>query len=102
MCCKYRFVPAPPDGCSETIARIYGYAEDVLSGKTVACAKVRAACARFARDLRASMDEAYPWIFDVKKAERPIVMMERYLVPPKGDYEKMELMPWQCFVEGNI
>lgn len=102
MCCKYRFVPAPPDGCSETIARIYGYAEDVLSGKTVACAKVRAACARFARDLSASMDEAYPWIFDVKKAERPIVMMERYLVPPKGDYEKMELMPWQCFVEGNI
>ena len=44
----------------------------------------------------------YPWRFDIKKACRPIEFMERFLVPTKGDYDKMTLQPWQCFVESNL
>ncbi|MEE1440946.1 MAG: terminase TerL endonuclease subunit [Christensenellales bacterium] len=28
--------------------------------------------------------------------------IERFLTPTKGDYDKMTLMPWQCFVECNL
>lgn len=91
-----------PDGSSAIIRSVYDYARDVLCGALVACDKVKRACARFFRDLERSADEDYPWVFDTLRAERPIVMMERYLVPPKGNYEKMELMPWQRFIEANV
>ena len=94
--------PRPPQGSGDVIRSIYQYADDVLDGRILACKKVKMACERFFRDLRNSEKEEYPWRFDAAKAERPIVMMERYLVPPKGDYSRMELMPWQRFVEGNI
>lgn len=94
--------PRPPIDCSDTIRSIYQYADDVLDGRIAACKKVKMACERFYRDLANSEKEEYPWRFDLNKAERPITMMERYLVPPKGDYDRMELMPWQRFVEGNI
>lgn len=94
--------PRPPQGSGDVIRSIYQYADDVLDGRILACKKVKMACERFFRDLRNSEKEEYPWRFDAVKAERPIVMMERYLVPPKGDYSRMELMPWQRFVEGNI
>lgn len=92
----------PPAGASDVIKSIYGYASDVLDGRIIACQKVKMACERFFRDLARAEDPDYPYTFDAAKAERPITMMERFLVPPKGDYEKMELMPWQRFVEGNI
>ena len=47
-------------------------------------------------------DPEYPWVFDEHKAERPIDFMERFLVPTKGDYDRMELMGWQCFIEANL
>lgn len=28
--------------------------------------------------------------------------MEKFLSPTKGDYDRMELLPWQCFVECNL
>ena len=94
--------PAPPEGSSDVIRSIYVYANDVLDGRIVACKKVKQACERFFRDLKRAEDPQCPWTFDPVKAERPVAMMERFLVPPKGDYDRMELMPWQRFVEGNI
>lgn len=94
--------PMPPDQSSEIVCSIYQYAADVLDGRIIACKKVRMACERFFRDLSKSQDPSYPWTFDIAKAERPIIMMERFLVPPKGDYDRMTLMPWQRFVEGNL
>lgn len=94
--------PAPPEGCSEIIRSIYQYAVDVLNGTIIACKKVKRACERFFRDLKRAESADYPWIFDPARAERPIIMMERFLIPPKGDYDSMKLMPWQRFVEGNI
>ena len=86
----------------DPIGKIYGYAQDVTTGKLVACEKVKMACARFLLDLEKTKNPEYPWRFDERLALRPIEFMERFLAPTKGNYERMELMPWECFVEGNI
>ena len=82
--------------------RLDQYVHDVLSGRIVACKKVRMACQRHLDDLARQNDPAFPWRFDVAKANRPIQFMEKFLTPMKGNYDKMELMPWQCFVEGSL
>lgn len=84
------------------LERIYGYAQDVCEGRLVACNKVIMSCRRFLSDLEKSKDPAYPWRFDEDLAARPIRFIERFLRPTKGSYNRMELMPWQCFVEGNL
>ena len=84
------------------VARCLDYAFGALDGSLTVCAKTRMACRRFLADLRRSRDPAYPWRFDARKAERPVLFMERFLKPVKGDYDRMELLGWQCFVECNI
>ena len=87
------------DGAKRCIA----YAQDVISGRIVACDKVRMACSRFLDDLQRSLeDESFPWVFDEEKAGRPIDFIEKFLKPTKGDYDRMELMGWQCFIEANL
>ncbi|MCR4622099.1 MAG: terminase large subunit [Clostridiales bacterium] len=73
-----------------------------MSGAIVACRKVKQACERYLRDLEASKSESYPWKFDPDKAARPVRFIEKFLAPTKGNYDRMELMPWQCFVECNL
>ena len=81
----------------------YKYASDVLSGEIVACKRVKQACKRFMNDLdRALYDSTYQWTFDIDKAYRPIDFTEKFIVPTKGDYDRMKLLPWQHFVEGNL
>ena len=88
---------------STAVERCFRYVEDVLDGSILACEKVKMACRRFLDDLEKSeSDPDYPWVFDETKARRPVDFMERFLVPTKGDYDKMELMGWQCFIECNI
>ena len=88
---------------STAVARCFQYANDVLEGRIRACEKVRRACERFLEDLEKSRtDPAYPWKFDEHKAGRPTDFIERFLVPTKGDYDRMELMGWQCFIEANL
>ena len=60
------------------------------------------ACRRFLDDLEKSKRPDYPWTFDEHKAARPVDFIEKFLKPTKGDYDKMELMPWQCFIECNL
>ena len=85
------------------IERVYDYAQQVLDGGIVACKKVRMACRRFFDDLeRSETDPEWPWAFDEVKAARPIVFMERYLTPSKGDCDRFELMGWQVFCEANL
>lgn len=92
----------PSNSTSSPISRCYEYAHGVDAGRIVACKKVKLACRRFLRDLERSKDPAYPWRFDEQKAARPVDFIERFLTPTKGDYDKMTLMPWQCFVECNL
>ena len=99
---------APPaakttENTSTAVERCFRYVQDVLEGNIQTCKKTRMACRRFREDLERSWtDPEYPWIFDEKKARRPVDFMERFLVPTKGDYDRMELMGWQCFIECNL
>ena len=88
---------------SSVLDRLYGYPEDVLGGRILTSHKVRLACERFKRELdRSKHDPDYPWRFDEQKAVRPSEFMEKFLRPTKGAYDRMTLLPWQCFCEGNI
>ena len=97
-------LPAPPRLQEESTAvkRCHQYVQDVLEGRIRACEKVKAACRRFLDDLERSRDPDYPWRFDEFKAGRPVDFMEKFLVPTKGEYDRMELMGWQCFIEANL
>lgn len=78
------------------------YAWDVLAGRIVACEKIKLACRRFVDDLERAKNPDYPWTYSPEKAQRPITFMERFLTPTKGSYDRMELLPWQCFAICNI
>ena len=78
------------------------YARGAVDGTLTVCRKTRLACQRFLDDLERSKDPAYPWVFDEHKAARPVTFIEHFLRPTKGDYDKMELMDWQCFIECNL
>lgn len=83
-------------------SQAYKFAEDVLSGKIISGKKRKQACQRFIDDLEKSEQKDFPWKFDITKAYRPIDFMERFLVPTKGDYDKLMLQPWQHFVESQL
>ena len=96
---------------STAVQRAMDYARDVTCGRIRMGEKVTKACQRFLDDLaRAGQDPArpemrddsWPWIFDAHKAGRPVDFIERFLRPTKGDYDKMTLMGWQCFIECNL
>ena len=89
---------APPTG----VQRCYDYAWDVVKGNVLACKKVQKAAWRFLNDLKRQADDDYPYRFDEEKAERPITFIESFLAPTKGEWERMELMPWQCFALCNV
>ena len=78
------------------------YARDVLSGAIVACEKAKRACQRYINDLEKSKRDDYRWEFNPEKAQRPALFMEKFLKPTKGDYDSLELLPWQCFVECQL
>ena len=84
------------------IERCLSYARRAVNGEIVVCEKTRMACRRFLDDLEKSKDPGYPWVFDEHKAARPVDFMEKFLVPTKGDYDRMVLMDWQCFIECNL
>ena len=83
-------------------SQAYRFAEDVLSGKIISGKRRKQACQRFMGELEMSGRKDYPWKFDIKRAYHPIDFMERFLVPTKGDYDKLTLQPWQHFVEANL
>jgi len=80
----------------------FQYAEDVLRGKIVSGKRRTQACQRFFDDLQRQRSPDYPWEFDLEKGYYPIDFMERFLVPTKGAYFEMKLLPWQHFVEANL
>lgn len=85
-----------------TSSQCYQFAKDVVSGKIVSGVKRIQACERFLRELELSESRDYRWTFDINKAYRPIDFIERFCRPTKGDYDRMELLPWQHFIEGNL
>lgn len=77
-----------------------GYAKAVVAGEIPACKWVRLACQRQLDDLAREPSDAWPWVFDVARAERPCAFIE--LLPHiKGKWaregRRIELAAWQCF-----
>ena len=85
----------------ETKHRAEQYAEDVRSGKIVACHWVKQAVERYYRDLDQALDKG--WVFSRQHAERAINFIER-LRHVKGKWagEYLKLEPWQCFIVWNV
>lgn len=84
-------------------SKAFQFAVDVLDGKIVSGKRRKQACQRFIDELeRSATDSTYPWEFNIEKAYRPIEFIERFLTPTKGAYSRMELLPWQHFIEANM
>lgn len=78
------------------------YAKDVLTGRILACKKVKLACQRHLNDLKRQGTKGFPWIFDEEKGYRPIEFMERFCIPSQGIFTRFELQPWDHFWIGSI
>lgn len=84
-----------------TLHRAEQYAEDVRSGKVVACHWVKQAVERYYNDMDQALDKG--WIFSRQHAERAINFIE-HLRHVKGKWagQYLKLEPWQCFIVWNI
>ena len=78
------------------------FAADVIAGKQIMSHKVRLACERFLRELALSAQADYKWRYDEERADRPVIFVERFLRPTKGDYDSLALLPWQIFCTCNM
>lgn len=76
------------------------YADDVVSGKILACKQIKQACQRHINDLKASSDMGYKFYFDHDRAISICKFIE--LMPhTKGKWARdgstISMEPWQCF-----
>jgi phage terminase large subunit-like protein len=81
------------------VERAQRYARAVVDGDQIACELTRLACERHLRDLeRAESDPAWPYRFDLVRAERPCLLIE-CLPHVKGKWRTatIELEDWQCW-----
>lgn len=76
------------------------YALDVLEGRENEGEKVRLTVDRCLGDLEAQ-HAGGAWVFDPEAGGRPIRFMEKFMTP-QGNYDRMTLLPWQCFFEANL
>lgn len=79
-----------------------GYANDVISGKILACKWVQLACRRFIDDLARSSGN-WPFRFDEDKANR-ICQFAEMLPHVAGTWASatIKLEAWQCFIFCNL
>lgn len=78
------------------------YALDVINGKIVTSKKVKQACQRHFKDLNRQGTASFPYVFDEEKAYRPIEFIESFCKPSMGDFDRLELQPWQHFIIGSL
>ena len=78
------------------------YAQEVIAGKIIASKKVKQACRRHLRDLKRQGTKDFPYIFDEKKGHRPVIFIERYCKPSKGNFKQLVMQKWQHFVIGSL
>lgn len=82
--------------------RAKAYAKGVASGKIKVGKYVRLACARFLADLKRT---DWEFVYVADKADRAVRFMER-MPHTKGRWsakkQRLELEPWQCFIECNL
>lgn len=90
----------PTSSAHEIMASVpYRYAEDVLSGKIIAPKTIQQQAQHFLDDLKAAETGGFPYVFNLDLGLRPVKFTEQFLTPSKGNYDRMELLPWQQFVD---
>jgi phage terminase large subunit-like protein len=78
------------------------YAQDATVGSITVSNKVQQACKRHLRDLEHQGTDSFPFIFDEERAFRPIHFIQNFCKPSKGNFQKLQLQPWQHFVIGSL
>lgn len=78
------------------------YAIGVTSHLIVTSKKVYQACKRHLNDLKRQGTSNFPFIFDEEKGYRPVGFIERFCKPSQGEYDRLELQPWQHFIIGSL
>jgi phage terminase large subunit-like protein len=80
----------------------YQYADDVRSGKILACHYVKCAVNRWYDDLAYAHDRGY--IFNENAAAKVFNFVYQYCKHYQGEWagKPVELSPWQCFAIANI
>lgn len=82
--------------------RLDEYVQGVTSHIIIASKKVFLACKRHLNDLKRQGTKKFPFVFDEAKAFRPIDFIQRFCKPSQGDYDRLELQPWQHFIIGSL
>src|SRR5699024_11874751 len=80
--------------------RVTQYAENIVSGKTLAGKPVIATAKRHLNDLEKSESDDFEYYFDAEKASRIIKFIE--MLPNTTTGDAMQLAPFQAFVVGSI
>lgn len=78
------------------------YAEAVVAHLIVTSKKVYQACQRHLNDLKRQGTPGFPFIFDEEKGYRPVGYIEKFCKPSMGDFDRLELQPWQHFIVGSL
>lgn len=87
----------------QLVTAIVSYAEDIVDGRLIACQKHRLACQRFLDDIQRSVEEDFPYEFDVEELYR-FYKWSQMFKHTKGVLagEPIILTDFQLFVVGNI
>ncbi|MEK3718859.1 terminase large subunit [Paenibacillus sp. FSL R7-0333] len=78
------------------------YAEAVVAHLIITSKKVFQACQRHLNDLKRQGTPGFPFIFDEEKGYRPVGYIEKFCKPSMGDFDRLELQPWQHFIVGSL
>lgn len=78
------------------------YAEEVVKGNITASEKVILACKRHLNDLDREGTEDFPYVFDETAGHRPILFIQKYCKPSKGNFSRLILQAWQHFILGSL
>lgn len=89
---------------NSNIRTLESYCASVESGITVASRAVRAAVARFRRDIARQDTEDFPYVFDQAEAEMACAFFPAALRHSVGRWagEPFEISPWQVFCVANM
>src|SRR4051812_18740031 len=79
---------------------VTSYARQVREGRILAGRLVRLACTRHLLDLARQDTAAFPYHFEVKRAERSFTFFREFLTLDDG--RPFELMPWLKFIIGSL
>jgi len=78
------------------------YAKRVVSGKIIASNKVLLSCQRHLTDLDRQGTDEFPYVFKEELGLRPIMFIEKFCAPSKGNFKQLDMQPWQHFVIGSL